>query len=237
MKILNQKFIITVLILSLFGLKAQAEEMATLFGGSGADKKYGAYGAFEIKYSQLDGEFGGLFLGGRGGVIINNVFTFGGAGYGLVPTKKINCPIIGHENEKNSFWTGGYGGLFFEYINSSNSLVHFTANTLLGAGGVTYTSHDYDKKDKNDRNRHPSSFVIVIEPGIGVELNVSETFRINLGVCYRYSPNFELIYQDKNIVPNTAFNGLSVNLAFKFGDFVGYTHKERLEKIKETFDF
>ena len=210
-------FIATFILLPLC-LNAQEEKVSTLFGGSDEDIRLGWYGAFEVKFSQLNGGFGGLLVGGRGGVVINNVFSFGGAGYGLTPTKKIDCTIPNHDNEKNSFWTGGYGGLFFEYINSSNSLVHFTANTLIAAGAVTYLNHN-DFWDNSSYNRdHPSSFIVVIEPGIGVELNVIKIFRLNLGVSYRYSPNFEFKYNGKEIVPNTAFNGLSVNLAFKFTD-------------------
>ena len=214
-------------------LNAQNEEISTLFGGDN-EIRTGGYGAFEIKLSQLNSEFGALLLGGRGGVIINNVFSIGAAGYGLVPTKKINCPIIGHENEKNNFWTGGYGGLFFEYINSSNSLVHFTINTLIGAGGITYISHTNINKYFDD---HPSSVVFVLEPGVTLELNVFKIFRLGLGVSYRYSPNFEFKFAEgvKSNIPNTAFNGLAANLAFKFGNFTGHTHKERVKKVKEVF--
>ena len=197
-------------------LNAQEEKVSTLFGNSNDEIQLGWYGAFEVKFSQLDDEFGGLIVGGRGGIIINNVFSIGAAGYGFTPTKKIDCTIPSHiGNEKNTFWTGGYGGLFFEYINSSNSLVHFTANTLIAAGGITYLSHNDHWVYNHD---HPSSFIMVIEPGVGVELNVIKIFRLNLGVTYRYSPNFELKFRDQEIVPNTAFNGLSVNLAFKFQD-------------------
>ena len=208
------------------------EEMSTLFGG-GNEISYGCYGAFEIKCSQLNADFGSILLGGRGGVIINEVFSFGGAGYGFIPIKKLDCPIPGHENERNTFWTGGYGGLFFEYINSSNSLVHLTANMLVGAGAITYFSHS-GSFDKYNRE-HPTAIVFVVEPGIGVELNVFRNFRMYLGASYRYTPNFELEFDGKEIVPNTAFNGLSVNLAFKFGAFKGRTTKEITDGIKSAF--
>jgi hypothetical protein len=205
-------------------LDAQDKGMSTLFGGN-KDIRYGGYGAFEARLTQLDGSLSGFLLGGRGGVILDEVFSFGGAGYGFIPVAKIDCPIPGHENEKNNFWTGGYGGLFFEYINSSNSLVHLTANVLIGAGGITYLSHN----NTNNRNSaHPISVSFVLEPGIGIELNVMKNFRMYLGASYRYAPNFEFQYQDEygktqDVVPNTAFNGISINLGFKFGSFKGHT--------------
>jgi hypothetical protein len=210
-------------------LNAQDERVSTLFGGDNEIRTSG-YGAFEIKLSQLDGSFSGFLLGGRGGIIINNVFSVGGAGYALMPTKKIDCPIPGHEKEKNNFWTGGYGGLFFEYINSSNNLIHFTANTLIAAGAIGYANHNNYLDSFNNYQRHPASFVVVLEPGVTVELNVAKIFRMGLGVSYRYSPNFELKYKDtddlgkdieKDIVSNTAFNGITANLIFKFGNFSG----------------
>ena len=234
----NLKLVIAIFTLLPFCLIAQpeehAEEMSTLFGGD-KEIKTGGYGAFEIKLSQLDGDLNGLILGGRGGIIINRTFSIGGAGYGLLPTKKIKCPIPGHEYERNNFWTGGYGGLFFEYINSSKKLLHFTANTLIGCGGITYISHSSDFSNFNSIRSHPTSVSWVFEPGIGVELNVFKIFRMYLGASYRYAPGFELKYDEKDIVPTTAFNGLSINLAFKFGNFTGHTHKERKKKIKDIF--
>ena len=222
-------FLMATMFLTPLCLKSQDREMATLFGGN-KEIRYGGYGAFEVKFTPAIGDgIGGLLLGGRGGVIIDETFSFGGGGYGFVPVKKIDCPIPGHEDEKNNFWTGGYGGLFVEYINSSNSLLHFTANMLIGAGAVTYLSHN--NIDRNNRE-HPTSVSFVIEPGAGVELNVFRTFRMYLGASYRYAPNFELQHNGKDIVPNTAFNGISINLAFKFGSFQGKTTKEMMNEIK-----
>lgn len=234
MQTLNIKttlFLIASFILLPLCLKAQDTEMTTLFGGS-KEIRTGGYGAFEIKCSQLDGEFMSLLLGGRGGVIINNVLSIGGAGYGFLPTKKIKCPIYGHEDEKNTFWTGGYGGLFFEYINSSNNLVHFTINTLIGAGGITYLTHNNFNKYNNE---HPVSVVFVLEPGATIELNIFKTFRLDLGVSYRYSPNFEFKFDRPNENFDITFNGLSISLVFKFGNFTGYTNKERVAKFKDIF--
>lgn len=217
-KILNAIIIVIIsLNCSLYG---QQDEPNTLF--SKRDISFGGYGAFEIKGSQLNNGFG-AFLGGRGGVIINNMFSIGGAGYGLMPTMKVNCPIPEHKHgTSNNYLIAGYGGLFLEYINSSNSLLHFTVNTLIAAGGVTYESNDgiCDRYD----DMHPKSAVFIIEPGATAELNVSKFFRLSLGVSYRYSPNFELKYTDIDnstveVLSKDAFNGVNLNLAFKFGYF------------------
>jgi len=206
-------------------LNAQDEEIQTLFS-SDKISRIGTYGTLEAKGTQLDTDFSGLFLGGKIGLVFNDVFVIGGAGYGLIPTKKITCPIIGHENE-NNYLTGGYGGLYFEYINSPSKLLHFTANAFIGCGSVTYKpyygNNGYDNVDNS--YGHPSSFVVVIEPGIDMELNVSKMFKMALGASYRYSPNFKMLHESSDILPTTAFNGVSFNLKFKF-DFNLYNSKD-----------
>ena len=200
-------------------IDTQSDDIQTLFSGN-ETLLTGSYGGFVVSGSQLDGGFG-LVLGARGGVILNKSFLIGGAGYGLIPTKEVTCPI--YEHGFNHYLTGGYGGLFFEYISSSNRLLHFTANTLVGLGGVTYAKA-WDNVDINNHDnslKHPGSFVFVLEPGVAMDLNVSKMFRMSLGVSYRYSPNFKLQYEGANIAPETAFNGFSVNLTFKFGNFSG----------------
>lgn len=199
---------------------AQNEEIQTLFSGGDNVRLTGSYAAVSATGSQLNDGFG-LLLGARGGVIVNHSFLIGAAGYGIIPTNKVICPIPEHTS--NHYLTGGYGGLFFEYIHSPNRLLHFTANTLVGLGGVTYTRTGDNSHNPNSENtfKHPGSFVFVLEPGLAMDLNLTKSFRMSLGVSYRYSPNFKLQYESRAIVPNTAFNGFSVNLIFKFGNFSG----------------
>ncbi|MBI5324668.1 MAG: hypothetical protein HZB41_05265 [Ignavibacteriae bacterium] len=126
--------------LSAFSLETRqdTDDTETLFGSG--EITHGGYGAPELKLTQIQGEMG-LLVGGRGGWIINSTFSIGGGGYGLVTSHKIS-------NYKPPFDTAaylrvGYGGIFFEYINSSNKLIHFTVNTLIGAGGASYTRSIY----------------------------------------------------------------------------------------------
>jgi hypothetical protein len=223
----NKLKVLFVLVFIMFSLcmSAQNEEISTLFSGN---RKYHTdyYVAFGTKFSQMDNGLG-LHLGGKMGVVFNNTFSIGGAGYGLLPTAKItfDCPIPGHETEKsNNYWSGGYGGLFFEYINSSNKLLHFTANALIGCSRVTYKNINnfFDNQNNHFANKkdfeHPSSFVFILEPGVAVELNMTKIFKMSLGVSYRYVPNFKLMYEDE-LVPSTFFDGISANLVFKFGLF------------------
>lgn len=226
-KILAKKTIIRFVLIStlLFSnlcLCAQREEMQTLFGRS-EDARIGGYGTFEIKASQLDGGINGLLLGWRGGAILNHSYVLGLAGYGLLPTRKITPPSDIEEIDRDYHLTGGYGGVLLEYINSPRKLLHFTANTLIGIAGITYT--DIINKDYDTHKSYPKSISFVVEPCVEMELNVSTAFRMSLGVSYRYSPNFKLRYNEQD--NKNAFNGLSVNLGFKFGEFLGYKIKPK----------
>ena len=217
------KILLLVFILFPFSVNAQNEEISTLFSGN---KKHSisGYGALETKFTQMDKSLGLLF-GAKACAIFNSSFSIGLAGYGLLPTAKtaFDCPIPGHEIEKNNnYWSGGYGGLFLEYISASNRLLHLTANALIGCGRITYknvnsffnSNYFLDKRNFE----HPSSIIFVLEPGVAIDLNMTKYSRLSFGVSYRYVPNFKLKYEDE-LVPDTFFNGFSANLVFKFGEF------------------
>ena len=218
MNILTVKSIAKLLcILFLFPLclNAQDKEIQTLFGNK--DKKIPVFGAIDTKIS-FNNNYVGLHIGGRGGITFyDNMFSASLAGFGIIPTVKVTCPMPNHEDEKNNYMTGGYGGVFFEYFLFPERVFHFTANALIAAGGITY-GNAYEKTITTHSN-HPSVFIIVLEPGVGMELNLTQTFRMSLGVSYRFCPSFKLRYDDKNIIRKEAFRGLSVNLTFKFGPF------------------
>ncbi len=216
LKLVTKLMVISVLVLSSLSLHSQEKEMQTLFKKS-ESVLLGGYGSFDIKGSQLDGGFNGLFLGWHGGVILNNSYVLGLAGYGLLPTQKVNPPSNIAEFGTNYHLSGGYGGLLFEYVNSPNKLLHFNINTIVGAAGLTYT--DLVNKEHEINKSYPKSVSFVVEPGIEAELNISKFFRMTLGLSYRYAPNIKLRYNESD--NQNVFNGVSVNLGFKFGEFTG----------------
>ncbi|OGU12021.1 MAG: hypothetical protein A2X61_04265 [Ignavibacteria bacterium GWB2_35_12] len=190
--------------------RQDTDESETLFGNG--EITHGGYGAPELKLTQIQGELG-LMAGGRGGWIINSSFSIGGGGYGLVTTHKINNyqPPF----DSTAYLRVGWGGVFIEYINSSNKLVHFTVNTLIGAGGASYTKSFHDGMNwDNDGWVYESTPFFVVEPGATVDLNVAKFFRISLGASYRFVSGVDL-----SKTTNKDISGPSANLAFKFGKF------------------
>jgi hypothetical protein len=211
-----------------FGEDLDTTKPSSLFGGELTHN--GGYGAPEVKFNP-GAENGAVFwLGGRGGWLINRSFSVGGAGYGLIPTESFPVDCFAHPTMKDGKLNAGYGGLYFEYINSSNSTVHFSGNLLIGFGGVSYYHPNFDWDDNDDDygfldgwESHPSSFIVVLEPGIAVDLNVASMFRISAGVGYRFIPNLDMSYKEngetKYLIEDNSLNGVSLNLTFKFGKF------------------
>ncbi|UCB45342.1 MAG: hypothetical protein JSV25_14180 [Spirochaetota bacterium] len=135
-----------------------------------------------------------VFLGGRGGWIINHMFMLGGGGYGLVS----DVFISGNKLHM------GYGGFYAEYIINSDALVHFTIGSLIGLGNAHFDPEGSD-----------SHSYFVLEPEANVELNVVTFFRVCAGVSYR----FTIGASGPAGLNDAALSGLSANLFFKFGHF------------------
>jgi hypothetical protein len=185
---MKKLLLLLILILVSLPLAANAQEK-TLIGG---EIESGGYGGPVLKLSGVNNEFC-VFIGGRGGWIINHAFIVGGGGYGLVTdiyvdSKKLNV---------------GYGGLELGYVFLSDSLVHFTVHSLFGFGGVSFES-DPASADE----------IFVIEPEATVVLNVTEFFRIAAGISYRLVTGVTT-----SGVSDASLSGLSGMLVFKFGNF------------------
>jgi len=212
-KILLLLFAMTI-VFPLFSQENNKEEPKekTLFGGG--SYKSGGYGAPEVKFTNVDNKFG-VLVGGRGAWIINSTFAIGGSCYGLVTSHSI--PDYFTRNDTVAYLRTGYGGLYLSYINSSDELVHFTINTLIGAGGATYSSSISDLFNDNKRqhtNIYETTAYFIFEPNLGMEINFFKVFRIELTAGYRFISGLEL-----SKTKNSDLSGFSGGIAFKFGSF------------------
>lgn len=201
------------------------EKIETIFGND--EFSNGGFGAFEMKPGSVKGK-AGLFLGGRGGWIINHVFSIGGGGYGLVSKPEIGKFTAGGLDTTLSI-NFGYGGLIFEYTNNSFKAFHFTVNTLVGAGGASYKQINQYNEDENQDNEYEwdeklgSSTFFVVEPSITAEINVLSYLRVAIGASYRFVSGLDLAHyvDNKAVVKTTAkdLSGFNAVISFKFGKF------------------
>jgi hypothetical protein len=166
----------------------------------------GGFGGPILKFSGIGDDFA-VFVGGRGGWIINHTLTVGGGGFGLVNEIESDYYVDTY-GDHNIVQHMGYGGLILEYVHLSRKLIHPTLAVLVGAGafGYHYRTWLYDG-DVSDE-------FFVMEPELNVMLNVSEHFRIGLGASYRWVTGTNLVGIDDSDLSN-----LCGNLTLKFGTF------------------
>jgi hypothetical protein len=204
---MRNRFVVALLVV--LAARAFSQDEETLLTGR---LTHGGFGGPVVKFTRLGDEFG-VLVGGRGGWIINRCFSIGGGGYGLVNSipGPDGIPLM-----VEPVLTVGYGGFEMEYIRHSGKLIHSTVNLLIGAGGVGYhekQDEDWDFENDVDGNPTWDSFFI-IEPGIGLELNITSFFRIDAGASYRFVSGVE-----KNGLTNGEIGGPSAVITFKFGKF------------------
>lgn len=212
------KKLFTLLLIALFVQTGFAQEevkdddMKTVFNKENL-KFTGGYIAPEIKVSNVHEDIS-MFIGGKLGFTMNEKFSVGLAGYGLVNNSNFLREIAPSSGTFSSTSIGfGYGGLNMEYTLFNNKVVHFTIPVVVGAGGV-YLYEDDGDYFNNDWDEIENSAAFVVEPGLTVELNLFKYFRVDIGASYRYVSGTDLLYLD-----DEDLSDLSYNVTFKFGFF------------------
>jgi len=194
------KKLLLILFVVLFAYPLLAQE-ETVFSGK---IESGGYGGPLMQTGQiLDNT--GFFLGGQGGWIINHRFVLGGKGYALIN----DIDIDGADNLILDF---GCGGFMFEYIISSDKLVHYSIQSMIGFGGVRYDVKDASQ-DHDDLDYSEDGF-FVLEPGGNIIVNLSKGLRLGAGASYRYVNGV-----DYGNLSNSDLSGASLHLFLKIGEF------------------
>jgi len=210
-----KKLFLLIALMPLLALNAQDNKSAekTLFDTEG-EVHVSGYGAPELLFSQILGSETGLFMGGRGGAIFNSTFILGGGGYGLVTSHPFiyNDPVSG--NDLDAYFNMGYGGLHIGYINNSDDVIHYTISALIGGGGASYINSRNYPPQSGDYRTYESSGFFVIQPNIGMELNLFTFFRMEVSAGYRLCLGSTLSQHG-----DADLSGIYGGLALKFGAF------------------
>ena len=215
------KKIITLLVLALMvqfsfaqeiKKEAKNDDMKTIFNKENL-KFTGGYIAPEIKVSNVN-EDASLFLGAKIAFTMNEKFSIGLAGYGLVNNSNFDInPVYAPTTTQLSRISMGYGGLAMEYALFTNKKIHFTIPVVVGAAGIYLYEDNGDYFNSQD-NEIENSAALVVEPGVNVELNMFKFFRVDLGASYRLISQTDLLY-----LTDQDLSDLSFNVTFKFGFF------------------
>ncbi|MCB2208272.1 MAG: hypothetical protein KQH67_08220 [Bacteroidetes bacterium] len=165
-----------------------------------------SYGAPLVNFTQMNKNWG-VLIGGKGGVLINQKFSFGGIGMGMVKDPKFNGAGSPDFNNNPLEVSLGSGGLFVEYIFNFNFPVSLSIPVNLMAGGVSVKDTETDTKIE-------SSGIYILEPGINVAFRVSANFAPTINVSYR-----QVFGSDLENLTNKEISGLNLGLILKFGNF------------------
>lgn len=138
------------------------------------DGTNGEYGAVVSRIGTVRNSTA-VFVGGRGGWIIDRTFAIGIGGYMLVNDVQARVP----DTSGNHLFTMAYGGLEFEYSLFTSTSFRITFQELFGAGSISHEESPY----LNHRQYHDP--FLVFEPGLYAEIEVTKTFRIGAGVSHR----------------------------------------------------
>ncbi len=177
---------------------------------SGSMSHSGGFGALSFRSTKFREE--SMVLAGlRGGWIINRTLGIGAEGHGIIPTATFDDVETGQEVNI----LGGYGGMFLELIFFSNEVVHVTFPVSAGAGWLGYHRTNEDNTMLSSGDKEVDSDVFwYIEPGAGLEFNISRNFRLAMGVSKRFTQDLELLNTDSD-----AFDELNYFITLKIGGF------------------
>jgi hypothetical protein len=213
------RFMRKMLWILLIGLApAMAQQETLISGGIESD----GYGGAMLQFMPLKGS-SAVLVGGRGGWIVNHRFVLGGFGYGLLTNIPVDKNVLDVKLQSRYAGEDLYldvtmvGGML-EYYYRPQKLLHFSLQTLIGAGKAGYTTHrkgelDWANGGHQDQMVAEDDFFF-IEPGLTMTLNVTSFMRFGAGGVFRYAMGVDL----PGLVDGD-LQGAGFNLFINFGSF------------------
>jgi hypothetical protein len=187
--------IAAILALGLLAAPAAAQQQETLLSRG---FESGGFGGPMVQAMPVGDDLA-VFVGGRGGWIINHAFSIGGGGWGLVTD--VSTPVTDTTDTRLNI---GYGGVILEYTLRPFELVHYSVSLLSGWGSAGY----------GDPGDVPADEFFVFEPAAHIEINVTEFFHVAAGASWRFADGIELDgFADEDLQEVAGI------LTFKFGSF------------------
>jgi hypothetical protein len=174
------------------------------------ENENGGFGGPVLKFTNINKQ-NAIMIGGRGGWILGHSLVLGGGGYAVI--NEIDAPLNALPLEGPLDIEFGYIGFEIEYIFDPLSLYHIGFYTLLG-GGATNFVKDVGPVSSSNEQAGETAFMFVMEPAVNAELNMTEWFRLCVGISYRMT-----IGADQEMLDNGDFSGVNGTLTFKFGKF------------------
>jgi|GEM_PF-412221 len=151
----------------------------------------------------------GFWTGGKGGVIINDSWVFGGAGWGLINRNTSSISGSNQIADDSKYTYVGFGGFLMEYYFFPKSLFTYSVGCTLGSGGYTFGSSQSKVEDSDD-----SDAFFAMYPEANVYVTMTRFLRVGAGFGYLFFNGINTAYyNDKD------FNSFTINFTVQFGWF------------------
>lgn len=157
------------------------------------EASHGGFGGIVYKATGVGDQFTG-FLGGRGGWIIDHVFSLGAGGYWMGGGVDVD---VSGGTESLAMW---YAGAELEFNTDWSQVYHVTFLALIGGGALELAGE--------------SDGIWVAEPALNLEINVTHYLRLDFGGGYRFAWGVNLPQLDEGDI--SQFVG---QVVLKFGVF------------------
>jgi hypothetical protein len=169
---------------------------------------HGGYGGALARMSSFNGD-PALFVGGRGGWLIDHHLVLGGAGMGQALSIAAPAQVREREPDVRNV-EFGYGGLFIGYHLAPERRLHGFVSVLMAGGGLALS----DRSDDDDHIDHSGDGLLVLEPEVALEANLIALMRVQFTLSYRQVWGVETAGLD-----NGDASGIAFGLACLFGQF------------------
>lgn len=190
-----------------FSLSAQE----TVFGRSGLGLS-GIWGGFSYNFSYFNADSDVSYLrGGYGGLEFGRTVFVGYAGYRLRDQVELD--------DISQTFGMRYGGLMVDVHPGSHRVVHPRFGLIVGGGNVDFSDGDDDR-------------VFVLQPSLGLELNIFKWFRLGVQGGYRYVSG-----EDTPGVSSSDLSSPYAQLDLRFGISWGSSRKRKRDRDRRRNDY
>ena len=190
------------LLLALSSATAQDEE--TLANKFDLDFS-GAWGGWNFQLTEL-GDQNAVMQGGFGGLEFNKTIFLGWGAYKLQDRVEVSSVLGDTVGAAIDF---RYNGPMIRYTPRARSVVHPMFGLQAGFGKIDL---DYD----DDRSNPGTDKVVILQPTVGGELNVTRWCRLGAELGYRYALNTELAEVGDGFA-NGLYGAATLRFGFSWG--------------------
>jgi hypothetical protein len=185
--------------------------------------EHGGFFAPTVKLSPVNDDMA-MFVGARAGWILAHTVSIGFAGYAMVSDVQVQDVVDSLKHLQMA-----YGGMEMGLTLFPDKLIHIHLSTLFAMGALhqgaeypVWGQYDCDRSCEDDEDddydeywRKHTDAILVLEPTVELELNVSRWMRIGAGVGYRKVWGADKVEK----VENADLRDFTGSLSLKFGWF------------------